>query len=93
MKNREAAYNTHIPDVCPFQERLFYRKSCKIIHLNPDTSITYFWIGYRECHAKSVHLTKSDIRNRYADSTPKLVTEQSKIKIPVVSVYNETLTI
>lgn len=56
MKNREAAYNTHIPDVCPFQERLFYRKSCKIIHLNPDTSITYFWIGYRECHAKSVIL-------------------------------------
>lgn len=34
-----------------------------------------------------------DIFNRYADSTPKLVTEQSKIKIPVVSVYNETLTI
>jgi len=34
-----------------------------------------------------------DVFNRYADLTPKLVTEKSKIKIPVVGKYNDTSTI
>lgn len=38
--------------------------------------------------------TVVDIRfNRYADSSAKLVTEQSKLRILVVSEYNETSTI
>lgn len=34
-----------------------------------------------------------DIFSRYVDSTPKPVTEQSKMKIPVVTEHNETSTI